>query len=65
MTYLKRTLDSQGHALLEMPTGTGKTACLLSLLTSYVSQRTKYKKVYIFLFRSYTAQEQLSKCKRL
>lgn len=47
MTLLKRTLDSTGHALLEMPTGTGKTICLLALLTSYMSHRTKYKKVLI------------------
>jgi DNA excision repair protein ERCC-2 len=45
MQYLKKTLDSTGHALLEMPTGTGKTVCLLALLTSYLSHRTKYKKV--------------------
>jgi len=45
MTLLKRTLDSTGHALLEMPTGTGKTISLLALLTSYISHRTKYKKL--------------------
>eukprot|EP00980_Cylindrotheca_fusiformis_P007091 scaffold1489_cov194-Cylindrotheca_fusiformis.AAC.1 len=28
-------LDAGGHCLLEMPTGTGKTVCLLSLITSY------------------------------
>ena len=26
---------TQGHCLLEMPTGTGKTVCLVSLITSY------------------------------
>ncbi|PWA49228.1 RAD3-like DNA-binding helicase protein [Artemisia annua] len=35
MTELKRTLDAKGHCLLEMPTGTGKTIALLSLITSY------------------------------
>eukprot|EP00559_Dactyliosolen_fragilissimus_P007318 CAMPEP_0184869290 /NCGR_PEP_ID=MMETSP0580-20130426/33533_1 /TAXON_ID=1118495 /ORGANISM="Dactyliosolen fragilissimus" /LENGTH=79 /DNA_ID=CAMNT_0027370677 /DNA_START=52 /DNA_END=288 /DNA_ORIENTATION=+ len=35
MRSLKAALDSGGHALLEMPTGTGKTVCLLSLVTSY------------------------------
>ena len=45
MTHLKRTLDSTGHAILEMPTGTGKTISLLALLTSYLSHRDKYKKV--------------------
>lgn len=35
MLELKRTLDAKGHCLLEMPTGTGKTITLLSLITSY------------------------------
>jgi DNA excision repair protein ERCC-2 len=64
MEYLKKTLDSTGHALLEMPTGTGKTVCLLALLTSYLSHRTKYKKVSNTLFSSSIAQEQLFKWKK-
>lgn len=35
MLELKRSLDAKGHALIEMPTGTGKTVTLLSLITSY------------------------------
>ncbi|KAE9460587.1 hypothetical protein C3L33_07499, partial [Rhododendron williamsianum] len=35
MLDLKRALDAKGHCLLEMPTGTGKTIALLSLITSY------------------------------
>lgn len=35
MLELKRALDAKGDAVLEMPTGTGKTVCLLSLITSY------------------------------
>ncbi|KAL6748525.1 hypothetical protein V8C86DRAFT_1139607 [Haematococcus lacustris] len=35
MLELKRALDARGHCLLEMPTGTGKTITLLSLVTSY------------------------------
>ena len=35
MRALKQSLDAGGHCLLEMPTGTGKTVCLLSLITSY------------------------------
>jgi|JI6StandDraft_1071083.scaffolds.fasta_scaffold04362_2 Rad3-related DNA helicase len=65
MTWLKRTLDSQGHALIEMPTGTGKTICLLALLTSYLSNRTKYKKVRSRLLSSFTALEQSWKWRRL
>ena len=30
MGELKRALDARGHALLEMPTGTSKTAALIS-----------------------------------
>jgi DNA excision repair protein ERCC-2 len=35
MRALKQSIDAGGHCLLEMPTGTGKTVCLLSLITSY------------------------------
>ena len=35
MRSLKQSLDAGGHCVLEMPTGTGKTVCLLSLITSY------------------------------
>lgn len=35
MLSLKRAIDAKGHALLEMPTGTGKTVCLMALITSY------------------------------
>ncbi|KAJ1675183.1 TFIIH/NER complex ATP-dependent 5'-3' DNA helicase subunit [Spiromyces aspiralis] len=35
MRDLKRALDSKGHCLLEMPSGTGKTVSLLSLIVSY------------------------------
>ncbi|KAJ1380984.1 hypothetical protein B484DRAFT_342128, partial [Ochromonadaceae sp. CCMP2298] len=38
MLNLKRALDDKGHVLLEMPTGTGKTVCLISLITSYQYQ---------------------------
>ena len=32
---MKRVLDAKGHAVLEMPSGTGKTVTLLSLIVSY------------------------------
>lgn len=35
MCDLKRTLDASGHCVLEMPSGTGKTVSLLSLIVSY------------------------------
>ena len=47
MTELKRLLDQDGHGILEMPTGTGKTVCLLSLCLSYIkSQKPNFKLVY-------------------
>lgn len=35
MKELKKALDAKGHCLLELPTGTGKTVALLSLILSY------------------------------
>ncbi|KAI0818617.1 DNA repair helicase [Irpex lacteus] len=47
MCDLKRTLDSSGHCVLEMPSGTGKTVSLLSLIVSYQQfYPTKRKLVY-------------------
>lgn len=45
MLHLKRSLDDKGHVLLEMPTGTGKTVCLLSLITSYQFQHKQTGKL--------------------
>lgn len=39
MLELKRALDAGGHCVLEMPTGTGKTIALLSLIVSYSMSR--------------------------
>lgn len=38
MLELKRGLDAKGHCLLEMPSGTGKTVSLLSLIVAYMMQ---------------------------
>ncbi|KAE8453484.1 DNA-dependent ATPase of the nucleotide excision repair factor 4 complex [Mollisiaceae sp. DMI_Dod_QoI] len=35
MCDLKKTLDAGGHSVLEMPSGTGKTVSLLSLIVAY------------------------------
>jgi Rad3-related DNA helicase len=35
MSDIKKALDVKGHCLLEMPSGTGKTICLLSLIVAY------------------------------
>eukprot|EP00636_Phaeomonas_parva_P005982 CAMPEP_0118854258 /NCGR_PEP_ID=MMETSP1163-20130328/2524_1 /TAXON_ID=124430 /ORGANISM="Phaeomonas parva, Strain CCMP2877" /LENGTH=819 /DNA_ID=CAMNT_0006786953 /DNA_START=512 /DNA_END=2968 /DNA_ORIENTATION=+ len=42
---MKRALDAPGHAVLEMPTGTGKTVCLMSLITSYQYARPEMGKL--------------------
>uniref|UniRef100_A0A0G4HEZ2 DNA 5'-3' helicase n=1 Tax=Chromera velia CCMP2878 TaxID=1169474 RepID=A0A0G4HEZ2_9ALVE len=45
MRSLKHTLDAGGHAVLEMPTGTGKTVSLFSLITSYQHANPKTGKL--------------------
>lgn len=45
MRSLKKTLDQKGHGLIEMPTGTGKTVCLLALLIAYQSFSPNVSKV--------------------
>ncbi|XP_065563934.1 general transcription and DNA repair factor IIH helicase subunit XPD-like [Artemia franciscana] len=36
MLELKKGLDAKGHIMLEMPSGTGKTVTLLSLIVAYI-----------------------------
>ncbi|KAI0982715.1 hypothetical protein GJ496_004194 [Pomphorhynchus laevis] len=46
ITDLKNTLDAGGHSVLEMPSGTGKTISLLSLVVSYLlANPTSYTKL--------------------
>ena len=45
MKSIKQAIDAHGHALLEMPTGTGKTVCLLSLISSYQYARPSIGKL--------------------
>lgn len=58
MLHLKRALDDKGHVLLEMPTGTGKTVCLISLITSYQFQHKQTGKL---IYCTRTVPE-MSKC---
>jgi DNA excision repair protein ERCC-2 len=47
MCDLKKTLDAGGHCVLEMPSGTGKTVSLLSLIVAYqMAQAEKRKLIY-------------------
>ena len=58
MLQLKRAIDQKGHALLEMPTGTGKTVCLISLITAYQFQFPQTGKL---IYCTRTVQE-MQKC---
>lgn len=56
MKYLKKTLDSEGHCVLEMPTGTGKTVAIFSLITSYQYMKKDDSK-FIFCTRTVAEME--------
>lgn len=45
MSDLKRTLDAGGHCVLEMPSGTGKTVSLLSLIVAYQQFYPEHRKL--------------------
>lgn len=45
MCDLKRTLDAGGHCVLEMPSGTGKTVSLLSLIVAYQQHHPEKRKL--------------------
>lgn len=45
MCDLKRTLDNGGKAVLEMPSGTGKTVTLLSLIIAYQMHHPEKRKL--------------------
>lgn len=45
MCDLKRTLDNGGKAVLEMPSGTGKTVTLLSLIIAYQMHHPERRKL--------------------
>ncbi|KAM7345144.1 general transcription and DNA repair factor IIH helicase subunit Xpd isoform 3-T3 [Cochliomyia hominivorax] len=52
MLELKRTLDAKGHCLLEMPSGTGKTATLLSLIVAYMIEHPETLRKLIYCSRT-------------
>ncbi|XP_072032459.1 general transcription and DNA repair factor IIH helicase subunit XPD-like [Amphiura filiformis] len=59
MVELKRALDAKGHCVLEMPSGTGKTVSLLSLIVAYL--RTNPSEVTKLVYCSRTVPE-IEKC---
>lgn len=52
ITSLKRGLDAGGHLVLEMPSGTGKTISLLSLLVAYLNHHPKDKLRVVYCTRT-------------
>ncbi|KAK2197141.1 bifunctional RAD3-XPD family/Helical and beta-bridge domain/ATP-dependent helicase [Babesia duncani] len=53
---LKTALDARGHAVLEMPTGTGKTVAIFSFVTSYQYYNTWLEK-FIYCTRTIPEME--------
>ncbi|KPJ11496.1 TFIIH basal transcription factor complex helicase XPD subunit [Papilio machaon] len=52
MLELKRALDAKGHGLLEMPSGTGKTISLLSLIVAHMIQNPHHVRKLIYCSRT-------------
>lgn len=44
-THFLETLDAGGHCILEMPSGTGKTVSLLSLIVAYQQSMPEKRKL--------------------
>jgi DNA excision repair protein ERCC-2 len=57
MTALKKTLDSGGKAVLEMPSGTGKTVTLLSLIVAYQMHHPEKRKLIYCSREAYDISE--------
>lgn len=45
LTDCPGTLDAGGHCILEMPSGTGKTVSLLSLIVAYQQYYPEHRKL--------------------
>ena len=52
MYKLKKALDARGPCILEMPSGTGKTVSLLSLITSYQAAHPESVRKLIYCSRT-------------
>lgn len=50
--HITETLDAGGHCVLEMPSGTGKTVSLLSLIVAY-QQYMPEKRKLIYCSRTF------------
>ncbi|BAM80033.1 nucleotide excision repair protein XP-D [Cyanidioschyzon merolae strain 10D] len=66
MRSLKRALDAGGHAVIEMPSGTGKTVSILSLASSYISRWPLVYRKLVYCTRTVEEMEKvLAEAKRL
>jgi DNA excision repair protein ERCC-2 len=61
MVSLKRVLDSSSSGILEMPTGTGKTATLLSFIISYQLANPENFRKLVYCTRTFTELEKTLK----
>lgn len=52
MLALKRGIDAKGHCLIEMPSGTGKTATILSLVVAYMIENPQAVRKLIYCSRT-------------
>lgn len=52
MVELKSIIDANGHGLLEMPSGTGKTITILSLILAYQEAHPKLNKRLVYCTRT-------------
>lgn len=59
MLELKHSLDAQGHCLLEMPSGTGKTVSLLSLITAYLKEKPQTLTKLLYCSRTVPEMEKV------
>ena len=59
MLELKRSLDAKGHCLLEMPSGTGKTISLLSLIVAYMHHKPSEVTKLIYCSRTVPEMEKV------
>jgi DNA excision repair protein ERCC-2 len=66
MKALKRALDAGGHAVIEMPSGTGKTVSILSLTSAYMHRSPLAYRRLVYCTRTVEEMEKvLKEAKRL